>query len=69
MYLSFSDISALETYSSLFESEIPDVSVGRSSAEMNTPSLEARSDLLMNDVVMVSSDVSSILFHSMIFLK
>lgn len=67
MYLSFSDISALETYSSLFESEIPDVSVGRSSAEMNTPSLEARSDLLMNDVVMVSSDVSSTLFHSMIF--
>jgi hypothetical protein len=60
-------MSILESYSSLFESEIPGVSVGRLSNETQTLSLEAWSDLLMTDIVMIPSDVSFALFHSEIF--
>jgi len=58
IYASFSDITILESYTSLFESGIPGVSVGRYSTETQTPSLETWSDLLSNDIVMVPSDVS-----------
>ena len=58
IYASFSDMSTLESYSTLFESEISGVSVGRFSTETQRPSLDAWSDLLRNDIVMTPSDVS-----------
>lgn len=67
VYASFSDISILKSYSSLFESGIPGVSVGSFSTETQTLSLEAWSDLLMNDIVIAPSDVCCALFFTAYF--